>query len=268
MCCDLRDSTDILFNFEQNIYRDDKSALTEPFTYNNFIMEVHEAIYKEFYLEHENTFFEIYGDGVLSIFPEDNTKFILENIHRLTNRMRVYNEAQDVGILKPRIDIGFSLGIGDVSFVYFSLDKRHHPTGQCIHEVARMESLSKFYDARVLISGQFLSYTEEYIKIDSRFAYRFIDHVILKGFREPITIFELLLDNDPRFEIKKNSIQAYSEAYAKYRNKEWAPAKELFLKIHSEYGLGIGLVMASRCEILSKIPPGNSWNGIWKMKDK
>lgn len=268
MFCDLRDSTDILLNFEQNIYRDDQLGETGSFTYKNFIMDVHEAIYKEFYLEHENTFFEIYGDGVLSIFPEDNTKFILENIHRLTNRMRIYNEANGVGILKPRIDIGFSLAIGDVSFVYFSLDERYHPIGRCVHEGARIESLSKFYDARVLISGQFLSYSEEYIKIDTRFSYRFIDHVILKGFREPITIFELLLDNDPRFEIKKNSIQAYSEAYAKYRNKEWGAAKELFKKIHSEYGLGIGLVMASRCEILSKNPPGNNWNGVWKMKDK
>ena len=268
MCCDLRDSTDILLNFEQNIYRDDRPGEIVPLTYNNFLMEVHESIYKEFYLEHENIFFEIYGDGVLSIFPEDNVKFILESIHRLTNRMRIYNEVSGVGIFKPRIDIGFSLAIGDVSFVYFSLDKRFHPIGRCVHEAARIESLSKFYDARVLISGQFLSYSEEHIKNDPRFSYRFIDHVYLKGFREPITIFELLLDNDPRFEIKKNSIQAYSEAYAKYRNKEWGTAKELFNKIYSEYGLGIGLAMASRCEILSKTPPSNNWNGIWKMKDK
>lgn len=268
MFCDLRDSTDILLNFEQNVYRGASRDEAKPYTYEEFIMDVHETSYKELYLGHENTFSEIYGDGVLGIFPEDNTKYILENVYRLTKRVRIYNESDGIGVFKPRIDIGFGLTVGDVSFIYFSLDERHHPIGRCIHEAARIEGLSRFYDARVLISDRFLSFSQGYIKTDPRFYYRFIDHVVLKGFREPITLFELLLDNDPRFETKKSSIQAYSEAYAKYCRKEWEPAKELFHRIHREYGLGVGLVMARRCEILSKSPPGPDWNGIWKMKDK
>lgn len=268
MFCDLRDSTDILQNFEQDIYRGGSSDEAKPYTYKEFLLDVHETSYNELYLGHENTFSEIYGDGVLGIFPEDNTKYILENVYRLTKRVRIYNEADGIGVFKPRIDIGFGITVGEVSFIYYSLDKRHHPIGLCIHEAARIEALSRFYDARVLISGRFLSFSEEYIKADQRFSYRFIDHVVLKGFRSPITLFELLLDNDPRFETKKSSIQEYSEAYSKYCRREWEPAKKLFQKIHQNYGLGVGQVMASRCDILSKSPPGPDWSGIWKMKDK
>lgn len=268
MFFDLRDSTDILMDFEQGVYCGIESSGDKAFTYADFIMDVHETSYKELYLGHEDTYAEIYGDGVMGIFPEDNAKYILENIYRLTKRMRTYNDSQGVGVLKPRIDIGFGITVGEVSFIYYPLDKRDHPVGRCVHEAARIEGLSKLYDARVLISDRFFKFAEGYISTDQRFSYRFIDRIILKGFREPITLFELLIDNDPRFDTKKSSLKEYSEAYSRYCRKEWTTAAELFQKIYQEYGLGIGSVMAKRCEILSKSPPSPDWNGIWKMKDK
>ena len=83
-----------------------------------------------------------------------------------------------------------------------------------------------------------------------------------------MTLFELLLDNDPRFKLKTISIQEYSKAYSKYCEKEWKEARDIFLKIYHEYGLGIGAVMAKRCEILAVSPPGADWNGIWSLEDK
>ena len=67
-----------------------------------------------------------------------------------------------------------------------------------------------------MISHRFFGFAEAFLKPDPRFAYRFIDRVILKGFREAVTLFELLMDNDPRYKRKKASIQAYTEAYGKY----------------------------------------------------
>jgi len=268
MFCDLRDSTDILLNFEQGIYRGVEGPGGKSFTYEEFILDVHETSYKELYLGHESTYAQIYGDGVMGIFPDDNTKYILENIYRLTKRMRVYNDSPGVGVFSPRIDIGFGITVGKVSFVYYPLDERYHPVARCIHEAARIEGVCRLYDARVLISDRFFKFADGYIQSDQRFSYRFIDRVVLKGFREPITLFEILIDNDPRFEIKKNSIKEYSDAYSKYCRREWGTAKKLFQKIYCEYGLGIGSVMAERCDILSKSPPSPDWNGIWKMKDK
>jgi hypothetical protein len=56
-------------------------------------------------------------------------------------------------------------------------------------------------------------------------------------FKEPVTLYELLLDNDPRFEIKKKTIPAYNEAYDRYCNRDWKGAKEIFLEIYREYAL-------------------------------
>ena len=95
---DLRDSTDILVNFDQGNYHKVGEDPQPAFSYEQFILDVHETTYKELYLGHENTYAEVYGDGVMGIFPEDNTKYILENIYRLTNRMRIYNDSAGAGI--------------------------------------------------------------------------------------------------------------------------------------------------------------------------
>ena len=265
---DLRDSTNILTNFEQGIYQKKGAQSESGFTYERFILDVHETSYKELYLGHESTFAEIYGDGVMGVFPEDNTKYILENIYQLTKKVRIYNEAPGIAVYQPRIDIGFAITVGKVSFAYYPLDNRYHPVGQCMHEAARIERVSTYYDARILISHRFFHFAENYLSSDPRFSYRFIDRVVLRGFREPVTLFELLLDNDPRFEVKKKSIPEYSKAYAKYCEKKWVDARDIFFKIYQDYGLGIGAVMAERCDIFAINPPGRDWNGIWELKHK
>ena len=265
---DLRDSTDILINFEEGMYQKTDGQSGPGLTYEEFIFNLHETSYKELYLGHEETYAEIYGDGVMGVFPEDNTKYIMENIYRLTSKMQKYNNSPGAGEGYPKIDVGFGVTVGRVSFVHYPLDGRDHAVGQCIHEAARIERLSKFCGARILISQRFLRFAEIFLAQDRRFSYRFIDRVVLKGFREPLTLFELLIDNDPRFKLKINSIQEYSRGYSKYCEKKWKEAKEIFLKIYQEYGLEIGAVMAERCDILAISPLSADWDGIWGVEDK
>lgn len=264
---DLRDSTDILIDFDQGRYPA-STAEDGVFTYERFIRDVHETVYKELYLNHENTYAEVYGDGVMGIFPDDNTKYILENIYRLTNRMRIYNDTTKKGAVRPEIDMGFGITLGEVAFVYYPFDDWDHPVGQCVHEAARIEAVSKLYDARVLISQSFFNFSETFVATDNRFAFRFIDRVVLRGFREPVVLYELLIDNDPRFQLKIAAMETYGEAYARYCSREWAVAGKLFSEVFDKYGLGAGGVMAERCELLANDPPDKNWNGTWHLKDK
>ncbi len=263
---DLRDSTNILLNCEKGVYL--HKGHNGDFTYEKFLRDVHEAAYKELYLTHENTFAEIYGDGIMAVFPEDNGKYILENIYRLTSGMRRYNDSIGNDRMRPKIDMGCGITIGRVSFAYYPFDNRHHAIGQCIHEAARIESVSKRYDARVLISQHFYNFIQVYVNSDSRFSLRFIDRLLLYGFKEPVTLYELLLDNDPRFELKKKSTSAYNRAYEMYVGRDWNGAREMFLEIYREYGLGAGSLMANRCERLARREPLGYWNGIWDASKK
>ena len=265
---DLRDSTDIMLNFEKKMYKKKDGQSESDYDYGEFILDVHETSYRELYLGHSNTFAEIYGDGVMGVFPKDNTKYILENLYGLSKRMRGYNESLGDGASRPKIDMGFGLTVGEVAFVYYPMDQRFHPVGNCIHEAARIELVSKLYDARILVSHRFFNYAKGEIDIDPRYSYRFIDRVILKDFQEPVTLYEILVDNDPRFEVKKRSIGMYAEAHSKYREKKWKEARDLFLAVYREYGLRIGQAMAIRCEALSANPPNYEWEGIYNLKQK
>lgn len=265
---DLRDSTNIQLNFENGIYFSDEKDPNNEFTYESFIRDVHETTYVEFYLSHENTFAEIYGDGIMAVFPEDNGKYILENIYRLTGRMRRYNDSLKEGPMRPGIDIGCGITTGKISFAHYHFDERDHALGPAIHEAARIESLSKRYDARVLISQRFLDFIQHYVNTDSRFSFRFIDRLVLYGFRGPITLYELLLDNDPRFEVKKKSVESYNRAYAMYCKRDWKGARDIFYNIYSEYGLGTGSIMANRCDRLNRNEPEDDWEGIWDSSKK
>ncbi|TLS67374.1 adenylate/guanylate cyclase domain-containing protein [Mariprofundus erugo] len=266
MFCDLRDSTDILSNFEQGKYGKHTDG-GHCFTYEKFIFDVHKTSYEYLYLGHNKTHTEIYGDGLMAIFPEDNTNYILENIYSLTKQMRVYNDSEGVGVVRPSIDMGFGITVADITLVYYYLDQRYHPIGMGVHEAARIEGVSKFYDARVLISERFFHDTVAYIDADPRFSYRFIDRVCLKNFHEPVSLYEILVDNDPRFDQKIRSVPLYSEAYDKYCAGDWQQARELFLRVYHDYGLGTGLVMANRCELLVQHPP-QEWCGVWSLQDK
>jgi class 3 adenylate cyclase len=75
--------------------------------------------------------------------------------------------------------MGCGITIGRISFTYYAFDNRYHALGHAIHEAARIESLSKRYDARVLISEYFLNYISCYLDADTRFSHRFIDRLVL-----------------------------------------------------------------------------------------
>ena len=74
----------------------------------------------------------------MAVFPEDNGKYILENIYRLTNGMRRYNDSLKADKLHPKTDMGCGITIGKVSFAYYPFDNSYHALGLAIHEAVRI----------------------------------------------------------------------------------------------------------------------------------
>ena len=78
LLADLRDSTNTLLNFEKGLYPGNENNQDTDFTYEYFLRDVHESAYKKLYLSHENTFAEIYGDGIMAVFPKTTANTYLK----------------------------------------------------------------------------------------------------------------------------------------------------------------------------------------------
>jgi adenylate cyclase len=136
--------------------------------------------------------------------------------------------------------------------------------GDNVNLASRLESANKMYRTRILLS----EYSYELVK-DRVFA-RELDLIVVKGKTKPVKIYELIGDEaNPAGEDRKRLVEIYCTGLAKYRNREWGIAAELFEKAlsidSSDYPSEMYL---ERCKLYELEPPPAEWNGVFIMTTK
>jgi adenylate cyclase len=131
--------------------------------------------------------------------------------------------------------------------------------GDTVNEAARIESLTKVYGVRLLLSRDVFAHT------DPQMRRRLVDRVIVKGKTEPVELFEVANPcTPPNF---ATLTERYEAAYDEYFFGRFATAGELFEKVGSEFDDGASRCLAARCFELMRHPPAQ-WDGIWRMETK
>jgi adenylate cyclase len=131
--------------------------------------------------------------------------------------------------------------------------------GDTVNEAARVEALTKYYGARLLVTsvtfGQFTT----------RGAHRLVDRVIVKGKTEPVELFEC--ENPCTPPNYADICVRYKTAYDEYFSGRFAEAQAQFGKLIQEFSDGPSKALSARCAELIAHPPA-AWKGIWKMDAK
>lgn len=131
--------------------------------------------------------------------------------------------------------------------------------GDLINSAARVESLTKQYGVRFLITR------EAYDKISAPPPTRLIDKVLVKGKTIPL---ELLEPRHPFSAEKFEEIaNRYGMAFLKYEQGEFADAETRFTALYKETNDPPSAIMAERCRELSANTP-QAWNGIYELRKK
>ena len=131
--------------------------------------------------------------------------------------------------------------------------------GDSVNEAARIEALTKFYGAKLLMSGEALA------GLSRQMTRRLVDRVIVKGKSAPVELFE---SENPCVSPDYSGIcQRYAAAYEDYSAGRFAAAGLLFEKLVTEFKDGPSRVLAERCAKLKAAPP-SEWKGIWRMESK
>jgi adenylate cyclase len=131
--------------------------------------------------------------------------------------------------------------------------------GDTVNEAARVEALTKYYGAKLLITR------DTFAKFNPQSARRLVDRVIVKGKTEPVELYEC--ENPCTPPNYQEICTRYKTAYDEYFFGRFAEAQKQFDTLIQEFSDGPSKALSARCGELLAHPPAK-WNGIWKMDAK
>lgn len=164
--------------------------------------------------------------------------------------------------------LNFRLGINTGEMIVGNVGGRdrfdYTVIGDNVNLASRLESANKMYHTRILLS----EYTYEMVK--GLVYTRELDLIVVKGKTKPVRIYELISDQtDGVSDDRKKLVNLYCEGLAKYRNREWGRAKQIFESVltldSADYAAEMYL---ERCMLYEMEPPPEGWNGVFIMQTK
>ena len=221
-------------------------------------------------VRHRGALDKFMGDAIMALFgvpfngPHDaddavnaaNAMFIaLRDLNRM--RWREGKEAIDIGV-------GVSTGVVVVGNIGSTKRMEYTVIGDSVNLASRLESATKFYGAKVLLS----EFT--WAELQHRGLLREIDRLLVQGKHEPVAIYEAM-DHfaDGTFPNLLRTVTRYNEGIQHYRAREWKDARACFgeaLALNPEDRPS--RLYLERCEHFLETPPPPDWDGVWMMTTK
>jgi hypothetical protein len=128
--------------------------------------------------------------------------------------------------------------------------------GDIVNAAARIESLTKLYGVRAIITREVLD------ALHKKPECRFLDRVRVKGRSQPMEFYEVLLDaSTERLAIREQ----YLSAWKQYEAGRFQIAGREFSQLAARDGASAAL--AKRCEELAQRLQ-QEWNGIYQLAEK
>jgi adenylate cyclase len=213
-------------------------------------------------LEEKGTLDKYIGDAVMAIYnapldvaehSDHACRSALKMIVKLAELNRSFIER---GMQFIDIGIGVNTGEAVVGNMGAAMRFDYTAIGDNVNLASRLEGLNKMYGTHIIVSES----TRRQVVSDLPF--REIDLVAVKGKRQPVPIFELMVvdDNDLR--------SRFSEALGLYRNRNFFEAQTQFESLRTQKQDKVSALYAERCQEFIAVPPPENWDGVFVAKSK
>jgi class 3 adenylate cyclase len=206
------------------------------------------------------------GDSIMALFM-GNVENALDAAIEMRVALAEYN-------LKRKLDdkksIGSGIGINTGNLMLGIVGGHGRMDGTVVSDAvnlaSRIEGLTALYGASIIITQDTLIKLED----PSRYNYRFLDVVKVKGKKEAVYIFEVL-DGEPA-DIKKLKIstkQSFGKALQLYKSKDFEEALYLFKHVQQENPADkAAQLYIARCNNIIEFGLPEDWDGVETLKDK
>jgi len=198
------------------------------------------------------------GDAVMAFFNApvdvcDHADAACQTALDMIEKLELLNKELESENL-PTIKIGIGIHTGDVIVGNIGSRAKQNYTviGDSVNIASRIESLTKRYRVNILISQ---STAEQLDK--SKYIYREIESVQLKGKNHSVLLYELLANNEKN----RRLVAKYTEAYDAYKEANYFKAELLFRELIDEENDFVSIYQ------LEYIVNKEAWK-IRKMKEK
>ncbi|MBF0277434.1 MAG: response regulator [SAR324 cluster bacterium] len=207
------------------------------------------------------------GDAIMACFDQaSSAEDAVQTAIAMQKELDRYNQGRKN---KSLIEIGIGINTGEVMVGTLGATGRLNPTviGDNVNLAARMESLTKHYNAKILIS----QWTRTEIS-EENYLLREIDTVIVKGKTEPVIIYEVCDTDPPGIREKKMATREHLfRGIVSYKILDFDTAWEFFnhcLDLFPEDIVTQKYIQ--RCRYFQKSPPiveGYFWDGTLNKKE-
>ena len=141
--------------------------------------------------------------------------------------------------------------------------------GDVVNTAARLEASAKQY-------GIYIQCPVETIQLAGLedFEWREIDRVLVVGKSEPLATVEIMAHRGQLSEELVQMRGAYHQGVALYKEQEWEAAKARFVEsekleeVFPKRPTTPSRIYLERCDYFQANPPGENWDGVWKLTEK
>lgn len=229
-------------------------------------------------LRHQGTLDKYIGDALVALFgapgsdPDHAYHALLATCEMMRNEDRINREWPlrfPQWPLPVHTRMGINTGLAVVGNMGSSVRFNYTMMGDTVNTASRLETASRHYGTRVLISGETLS--SLFPEQRAQFALRQIDRIVVKGRRTATDVWQLLGLIDSQSQTLSECLRHFQPGFAAYLKGDWSSAKHdlessLACERNSQ-GLNPSRVLLDRITTASAQPP-KDWNGVFRMDSK
>ncbi len=208
------------------------------------------------------------GDAIMALFDGSATPAV-EAAVAMFRALEAFN-SERVALGAVAVDIGIGVSTGQLTLGTIGGAERLKcgVIGDAVNVAARIESLTKRYRVRLLISG----HAYETLGPALRRATRLIDRVRVAGHGEPVELFEVFAADPPLVrEQKRHSLVRWEAAVEHYFAGRFAEALAALTELRASSTLdedGVLALYLARARRHLASPPRPDWDGIETISEK
>lgn len=206
------------------------------------------------------------GDSIMALFPGNATDALSAAID-MKKSMVEFNRNRALK-KQPAIRIGIGMHTGALVMGITGDRNRLDATtiSDTVNTASRIESLTKYYKADILLSDV----TLQQISDPHSFRLRYLGKVQVKGKQEPVGIHECFSGSpDEEIQVKENTLSLFNEGMQEYLNRSFASAIKVFQAITEANPADhtAAFFSSNATRYLQKGVP-EDWSGVVEMMNK